>query len=127
MPTLTEDGRRLNGRGGGWITKTRRLAVYLRDEFRCAYCDADLRYAHPRVVTLDHLQPRCKQGKHHESNLVTACLTCNSRRQSLPWRLFASPEAQERIRRLRRRKLNQKLASALITGKTGGKTKDQET
>jgi 5-methylcytosine-specific restriction endonuclease McrA len=55
MPTLTADGRRLNGRGSKWITKKRRLAIYLRDRFACQYCGQDLHDATPRQVTLDHL------------------------------------------------------------------------
>lgn len=34
-----------------------RLAVYLRDSFRCLYCLIDLHGAAPMDVTLDHLLP----------------------------------------------------------------------
>jgi hypothetical protein len=81
MPSLKPNGKRLNGRGSKWITPVKRLAIYLRDEFRCVYCGRDLHDAHPRELTLDHLTPRCKGGSNEHTNLITACLNCNSRRQ----------------------------------------------
>ena len=33
-----------------------RLAIYLRDSFRCVYCCADLHGAAPSDVTLDHVR-----------------------------------------------------------------------
>jgi 5-methylcytosine-specific restriction endonuclease McrA len=114
MPTLKENGKRLNGKGSGWIPRWRRLAIYLRDGFQCQYCGRDLREASPRLVTLDHLTPQCDGGTHHERNLVTACLTCNSRRQHRRWTRFAPPGAVDRIRRNRRRTLNRALALDLL-------------
>lgn len=116
MPTLTADGRRLNGKGSSWITPVRRLAIYLRDEFECAYCGRDLHDASPRDVTLDHLLPQCEGGTHESANLVTACLACNSRRQALPWHRYATGGAVERIRRNRRRVPNVVLAKAVRAG-----------
>jgi 5-methylcytosine-specific restriction endonuclease McrA len=117
MPTLTSDGRRLNGRrSGAWITKAKRLAIYLRDEFHCAYCGRDLHDAHPRELTLDHLKPRCRGGSNDEKNLVLACVRCNSARQERPWTQYATGGSIDRIRRLVRRKLNMDLAKALIAG-----------
>jgi 5-methylcytosine-specific restriction endonuclease McrA len=114
VPSLKANGRRLNGRGSGWIARWRRLAIYLRDGFACAYCGADLHDAEPRAVTLDHLVPQCDGGTHEPTNLVTACLACNSRRQNRPWRRFAPPGAVERISRNRRRVLNRALALDLL-------------
>ena len=48
------------GRSSSWITKVRRLAIYLRDGFRCAYCGADLSQVAPRGLGLDHLTPRVR-------------------------------------------------------------------
>jgi 5-methylcytosine-specific restriction endonuclease McrA len=127
MPTLTPDGRRLNGKGGGWITKTRRLAIYLRDGFECLYCGRDLRDAHPRELTLDHLRPRCKDGKHHERNLVTACLRCNSARQDRPWTQYATGGSVDRIRRNIRRTLNVQLAKGLLAGTARNEAAEQPT
>jgi 5-methylcytosine-specific restriction endonuclease McrA len=116
MPSLKPNGKRLNGKGGGWINPTLRLAIYLRDGFLCAYCGRDLHDANPREVTLDHLTPQCEGGSHEPRNLVTACLSCNSRRQHTRWTKYAPAGAVERITRNRRRVPNVKLARAIRSG-----------
>jgi CRISPR/Cas system Type II protein with McrA/HNH and RuvC-like nuclease domain len=115
--TRAEHQRR-PGRSSKWIGKTRRVAIYLRDDFACVYCGRDLRRAEPREVGLDHLVPQSKGGSHESTNLVTACSSCNCGRQDKPWRSFATPGAVERISRLRRRALNLKLALALRRGES---------
>lgn len=55
-----------------WIRRDKRLAIYLRDGLRCAYCLS------PDNLTVDHVIPRHAGGTNHESNLVTACVSCNS-------------------------------------------------
>lgn len=111
-----------NGNGGSkWIRKDKRLAIYLRDRFSCAYCGRDLHSAAPFDVTLDHLNAKHKAGNHHETNLVTACRSCNSSRQDKPWRSYATGGAIQRISRLRRRSLKRyrALAKAIIAGTCG--------
>lgn len=39
-----------------WITRERRLAIYLRDAFVCQYCGRDLAAAKPAEMGLDHLE-----------------------------------------------------------------------
>lgn len=114
------------GRSSKWIRPEKRLAVYLRDSFQCQYCGRDLHNAPAWDVTLDHLVPQCKavdgklprSGKsiHHESNIVTACLSCNSKRQENSWRKYATPGAVERISRNRRRTLNMSLSVRIFSG-----------
>lgn len=116
MPSLKPNGQRLNGKGSGWISKRNRLAIYLRDRFTCQYCGTDLHDAQPRTVTLDHLTPQCRAGTHAAKNLVTACLSCNSRRQHTPWRQYAPEGAVQRILRTIRRQPNTVLAHAILTG-----------
>jgi hypothetical protein len=118
MPTLKANGKRLNGKGSKWIQPTRRLAIYLRDGFLCAYCGTDLHAANRRDVTLDHLKPQCRGGDHSTKNLVTACLTCNSKRQAQSWVSFCAPGAVERIVRNRRKSIRRHLllAKAIIKG-----------
>ena len=126
MPSLKSNGKRLNGKGSGWLPRWRRLAIYIRDSFTCAYCGKNLSKAHPREVSLDHLKCQANGGSHHETNLVTACLSCNSRRQHMPWSAFIylnTPDIEmarflaTRIRRIRRHKLNTKLAKEIIRGR----------
>jgi hypothetical protein len=106
-------------RGGSWITKTKRLAVYLRDGFACAYCGRELRSAKPFDVTLDHLVPRCTGGTDEPTNLITACRSCNSARQDKPWASYATGGAIDRIQQLRNSPLNLELAKSLIAGTAG--------
>jgi len=131
MPSLKPNGKRLNGKGSGWITRKRRLAIYLRDGFRCVYCQADLTQANPREVTLDHVKPRCNGGSHKAKNLITACLSCNSARQHMGLRMFvfafqsryAGRKCMARIERLRHTKLDTylPLAHDIISGNRAGR------
>jgi len=115
--------KRANGkRSGAWIKPLRRLAVNLRDGFRCTWCERDLHGAHPRHVQLDHLTPKIEGGSHDASNLVTACINCNSRRQDMPWREWAKlfPGSVRRVENRRRRSLARyiRLARALRAPET---------
>jgi len=72
---------------GTWIRPATRLAIYLRDNFRCVHCGKDLHKSPPHLVTLDHVVPlrRCRHAQpNRPSNLVTACHDCNSHRSHGP-------------------------------------------
>lgn len=107
------------GQGSKWIRKEKRLAIYIRDGFSCAYCGRDLRGAEPCEVTLDHLLPRCVGGGNEATNLITACRSCNSSRQDKPWASYATGGSIDRIEQLRNTPLNVKLTKALIAGTAG--------
>lgn len=102
-----------------------RLAIYLRDSFRCVYCCADLHGADPRDVTLDHVRCHSDGGDNSPTNLVTACRSCNCSRQDKPLARFAGPETRKDIKRLTSRKIGKyrTLAKALIAG-TAGNTQE---
>ena len=52
-----------------------RREVLARDQHRCQYCGrAD------RELTLDHVLPRIRGGRHEWENIVAACATCNHRK-----------------------------------------------
>lgn len=116
MPSLKPNGKRLNGTGSGWISKAGRLSVYLRDGFRCVYCERDLSAAPAREVSLDHVTPQCQGGTHEPGNLVLSCVRCNSRRQHRSVRDFAGAEGVRRVRNATRRKPNLSLARAILRG-----------
>lgn len=52
-----------------------RLQVFIRDQFTCQYCG---RATHS--LTLDHVTPRHRGGKHTWENVVSACIPCNHRK-----------------------------------------------
>ncbi len=105
---------------GCWIRPEKRLAIYLRDSFRCVYCCKDLHGAHPQDITLDHVTCKADGGSNSETNLVTACRSCNCARQDKPLARFASREVRADVRRLTRRSLKRYvvLAKAIISGET---------
>lgn len=106
---------------GCWIRADKRLAIYLRDNFQCVYCLAKLNDADPRDITLDHLKTKSDGGSNHESNLITACRSCNCARQDKPLARFCGPETRKAIKRNTARKLApyRKLAKAILAGETG--------
>lgn len=83
---------------GRWITTKRRLAIYLRDAFRCLLCLGDLRGRPPRDISLDHILPRGKGGGNESANLYTCCRACNSARYDQSIRAVAGPRALARVR-----------------------------
>lgn len=102
------------------LRKDLRLAIYLRDSFRCVYCCADLHGAHPQDITLDHVHAAADGGTNEPGNLVTACRRCNCSRQDKPLARFAGPETRKDIRRLTARAIGRyrRLAKAIIAGTT---------
>lgn len=97
-------------RGGLWIRKTTRQAIYLRDGLRCAYCGAC------DNLTLDHIGDR---DNHDPKNLLTCCLRCNSRKQDKSLRAWYAVLRKEgkdtcsigrRVRRIRRKPLDREKA-----------------
>lgn len=56
-----------------------RAAVMLRDGYTCQYCGtAPGRH----WLTVDHVLPRSRGGRHDWDNLVTACTRCNQKKGS---------------------------------------------
>ena len=51
-----------------------RREVLRRDKYACQYC------GNTKKLTLDHVIPRSKGGKHSWDNVVIACEPCNSRK-----------------------------------------------
>lgn len=52
-----------------------RRSIYLRDRYRCQYCGE--RFP-SEELTFDHVIPRSKGGKTIWTNILTACIKCNS-------------------------------------------------
>ena len=108
--------------GMNWITKKKRLAIYMRDGLSCAYCGHSVEDG--ARLSLDHLKPYSKGGSNDQTNLVTCCSKCNSSRQDRPWTVFANKVAGyvnvekkqivNHINACRRRKLNTKEAAKIM-------------
>ena len=107
------------GQGSKWCRPSTRLAIYARDGWRCVYCRRGAEQASVGL-TLDHLVPCMIGGSNEATNLVTACHSCNSRRQALTVRAFvrrlgaAGAGVADRIRRLVRRPLDRAEGRRLI-------------
>jgi hypothetical protein len=67
---------------GRWIREEKRLAIFLRDKECCFYCQGT------EQLTLDHVLSRTERGTHEHTNLITACLSCNSSRQDQSFQEF---------------------------------------
>jgi 5-methylcytosine-specific restriction endonuclease McrA len=52
-----------------------RREIFIRDHFTCQYCGLKT-----RDLTLDHVVPRHRGGKHSWDNLVSACRSCNHKK-----------------------------------------------
>lgn len=102
-----------------WITKSRRVGLYLRDHFTCLWCGRDLHGCKRAEIGLDHLAPRSlSNGKpdHSDANLITTCRRCNSARGNRAWRDYAPGGSQDRIEAAIARAVNVDLAEALLDG-----------
>ncbi|HEY9813122.1 MAG TPA: HNH endonuclease [Candidatus Sericytochromatia bacterium] len=56
------------------VPPVNRREVLRRDRHSCQYCGST------KHLTLDHIIPRSKGGKHTWDNVVTACSSCNGRK-----------------------------------------------
>lgn len=100
---------------GNWIDKVIRLAIYMRDDFKCAFCRRKLTNTRsPFDLTLDHLLPRALGGDHSIKNLVTACRSCNSRKGARSWKTWGTKKQQARITKQLRRKLPTEKAAVIL-------------
>lgn len=56
------------------VPPVNRREILRRDKNTCQYCGSH------QKLTLDHVIPRSKGGKHRWDNVVTACATCNAKK-----------------------------------------------
>jgi 5-methylcytosine-specific restriction endonuclease McrA len=78
-----------NANGSKWIWPRTRRRIYMRDGHRCVWCTKDLSRGVKARRTLDHVIPRLWSGSNHITNLITACLRCNTQRGDLSPLAFA--------------------------------------
>jgi hypothetical protein len=118
--------------GSKWLTRERRLALYVRDGLACCYCGASVEDG--TQLSLDHIIPHCQGGNNKNENLVTACKRCNSSRGDRPVDVFCDAVAgylnhgvtgdqiMAHIADVLQRPVDTKAAKALIAAR-GGFTK----
>jgi 5-methylcytosine-specific restriction endonuclease McrA len=58
-----------------------RRSILLRDRFRCQYCGNRFE---SQDLTFDHVVPRSAGGKTEWTNILTACVDCNTRKRNRP-------------------------------------------
>jgi 5-methylcytosine-specific restriction endonuclease McrA len=75
-----------NVNGSNWIRKAKRYAIYARDNFSCCYCGTC--FDSVKGLSLDHVVARENGGGNEATNLVTACISCNSRKGDMPIHQF---------------------------------------
>ena len=75
-----------NKNGSSWIRKERRYAIYHRDNHTCCYCGE--RFASHVGLSLDHVVARENNGGNENTNLITACISCNSKKGDTPIHQF---------------------------------------
>lgn len=101
--------------GYKWIRPAKRWAIYWRDrerhrnKIRCVWCSA--LWSPGLRLTLDHLTPWVHGGGNEASNLITACVRCNSKRKANDYKLWIESNNLDmrlyaRIERLRKAPLN---------------------
>ncbi len=59
------------------VRRLTKRAIFARDGWKCQYCGAG---GH---LTVDHVVPRSKGGKHEWTNIVASCIQCNQRKGHL--------------------------------------------
>lgn len=84
--------RQASWQGSKWIRPEKRLAIYARDGFCCAYCGASVEDG--AQLTIDHVRPASKGGSNNATNLVCCCSKCNSSRGNRSVAVFARAVAQ---------------------------------
>jgi 5-methylcytosine-specific restriction endonuclease McrA len=56
-----------------------RMNIFLRDAFCCQYCGGKFT---TNELTFDHVVPKARGGKTEYNNIVSACVSCNTRKGS---------------------------------------------
>lgn len=74
--------------GSKWIRPATRQRIYARDGWRCIWCDRHASQV-DGPLSLDHFLSHYAGGSNAPDNLLTSCISCNSRRQHRPALTFA--------------------------------------
>ena len=85
---LTQATRRARIKGnGGKLTREEWLAIVAKYDWRCAYCGKK------SEVTIDHVVPLSRGGRHESSNVLPSCGACNFRKGKRTLREWSATQA----------------------------------
>jgi 5-methylcytosine-specific restriction endonuclease McrA len=76
--------------------KQLRKAILKRDDYICSYCGQE-------ATTVDHIIPISKGGVDHESNLTSACTTCNYGKKDRDAKIFLEKKFAERFTKIKKK------------------------
>ena len=79
VPSVIRRRTYINVRRRQEASGMKRMRIYMRDKFRCQYCGEKKAASE---LTLDHILPRSRGGDNSPVNIVTACVSCNTRKGS---------------------------------------------
>ncbi len=75
----------------GWCRDNKRIAIYIRDGWKCAYCGN----VYDRgFLSLDHIHAISHGGTNDAENLVTACRACNEKKSDRPFESYVKNPAR---------------------------------
>ncbi len=77
VPAVIKLRRWVNLKRKSPVIRFSRSNVYLRDDYRCQYCQ---KKCQERELTMDHVKPVVKGGKKTWENIVSACMKCNQKK-----------------------------------------------
>lgn len=102
-------GKNISSRfGAKWIRKEKRLAIYIRDNFTCLWCNKSIK--DNGLACIDHLVPDSSgERTNDDTNLITACRPCNDRRGNMPVEEFIATLAKSQAGR---KKIHQRILAA---------------
>ena len=106
--------RRDTWNGMNWLRPEKRIAIHIRDGWKCVYCGMCLKEVAKGVRQIDHLIPVACGGDNSAANLVSACAWCNNAKSDEPFTEFVGRAIQNRICRLIAKPLDMPRAKALL-------------
>ena len=81
----------------GRVRGKKRDAIFAQDGYKCCYCLLDLTTQPSLLRTIEHIVPRKHGGTDADTNLLTSCFYCNSRRGATPIHQFVGRETLLRL------------------------------
>ena len=95
--------------GFDWIWRVTRVAIYLRDGFKCLGCGRGAGLSRAASLSLDHIKGRSNRP----SNLLTVCVSCNAKRSDKSLEEWAGVHYAAELRAHARKPLDRVLAQSI--------------